>query len=329
MNHAHLVVEVLRGGEVESFHQVSAVVTGTDGQVVETFGDGEQKVFPRSAIKALQAIPFVDSQAVTKFSLDDRMVALSAASHRAQEVHLELVTEWLQKIDQSDEVFECGPAWPSDEAQREQWIRQGLKPNCSCHNCSGKHLGMISTCLAAGDSIKGYRLWSHPAQARVRRALSDVMGIDHETLKFGTDGCGIPTYATPLKNLARGLSALLRAEGASSLGKIRKAHQSHPVLIAGTQDCVTTTIQQTKGQCLLKSGAEGVYAGWAVEKGLSFALKVHDGNLRAASVAAVELLKKVGGMSDAEADSLGRFRTPGLTNSRGEVVGEIRLRKGS
>ncbi len=328
-----LVVEVLRGPVVESFHQVLAVVADDRGMVMGFNGNHDYLTFPRSSIKMLQAIPFVESGAMEKFGLDDRMLALASSSHSGEKQHLLVASQWMEKIHAKEDLLRCGPAWPYHEPTKFEMIRKDLKPNRVLHNCSGKHLGLISACVAAGFSPLDYHKWDHPIQARIRKVLSEMMKIDHEKVPWGIDGCGIPTYSVPLQNIAVGMGQML----ASSVGEARKfacqrildAARKHPQLIGGSDEFVSLVNEKTNGRVIAKAGAEGTYAALIPEKRLAFVLKVHDGRERAANVAMAGLLRHLGGISESEFNALKEFTQPTVKNSRGEDVGEVRLQKGS
>lgn len=326
-----LNVEVLRGPVVESAHQVMAVITDRRGLVTGYFGNVDYLVMPRSCIKPLQAIPFVESGAIEKFGLDDRMIALACASHRGEKQHLVVLAEWLQKMAKDETVLHCGAAWPAHEATHHEMIRKSLKPSPLVNNCAGKHLGFVATSLMKGEKPEGYALHDHPVQARLRKLLSEATKTSHEKLVWGVDGCGIPTYALPLQALAVGGSFLLSDSHSdlrkAAIQKIFEAMKRHPALVGGSDDFGSAVIEKTRGRTLVKSGAEGSYLAWLLEKNMCIALKVHDGHKRAAEVAMSSLLRALGGLTEAEYLELRAFTMPDVTNSRGEKVGEIRLEK--
>lgn len=323
-------IEVVRGSVVESVHQVMAVIMDQRGLVMGYAGNPEYLVPPRSAIKMLQALPFAESSAFQKYSLEEKHLALACSSHRGEKQHLLLASQWLEALNLQESALWCGPAWPTDVPTEHEMIRKGLQPTPIIHNCSGKHLGMISTALAMGEDPKGYQNWEHPVQVRIRKALTNVTKFNHDRAIWSVDGCGLPTYALPLQNIALGMAALmtLAAAPASPAQKILEACKKHPELISGTNDFVTVLNEKTFGRSILKSGAEGTFAAMIPEKGIAFALKVHDGNGRAAQVAASHLLRAYGGLTDKEYLELKDFTMPIIKNSRGEKVGEIRLEKG-
>lgn len=328
-----LVVEVLRGPVVESSHQVVAVIAEDRGSVLGFYGNHEYVTFPRSAIKMLQALPMMESGAVEKFALDERMVALACASHAGEKQHLLVITQWLEKLQLTEEILRCGPAFPSHEGTRLEMLRKDLKPHRILHNCSGKHLGLVSAAMALGHNPANYDRWDHPIQIRVRKVLSEMMGIDHEKIPWGVDGCGIPTTAVPLQSVAIGLARML----SSSIGEARheacrrllKAMTTYPQLVGGHDEFASRLMEVTRGRVIAKSGAEGVFTALVPERRTAVALKAQDGSRRAVEVALGGVLKSLGALSDEEFQALRDSTHPAVKNSRGESVGEIRLQKGS
>jgi L-asparaginase II len=316
-------VEVSRGQFIESRHSVVAVVVDENGRQVKSFGDPALSTSPRSAIKMLQAIPLVASGAADFYKLSSQHICLACASHNGEENHILLAENWMALIKAEENWFRCGAHWPSDEEAMHQWIKAGQSPTPKVNNCSGKHLGMMTTALYNKEEPQDYYKYEHPRQVELRKILSEVTQCDHEKAQWGIDGCGIPTYSIPLFNMAVGMSYLLKPNKASgdlqsACKKIIDSVKEHPFYIGGSDDFVSKTIENTNGRCLIKVGAEGVYCGVLPEKGLAFALKALDGSFRAADAATVWLLQNLG---EAKAFSDNEIR-----NWAGEKVGEIRIR---
>ena len=326
-----MIVEVTRGQIIESSHQVIAVIMDERGLISGYWGNTDFVTIPRSCIKMLQAIPFVESGAMEKFGLDDKMLALACSSHQGEKAHILLAQQWMEKLKITEAALHCGPAMPSHAGTAAEMIKKGFHPTPTIHNCSGKHLGIISTCLALGENPAGYGKMDHPAQVRIRKYLSEVMKIQMDKMPFGVDGCGIPTYAVPLHHIATGMNHLMQQHAVQArritVQRIVEACKRHPHLLSGTDDFVTAVNEKSNGRAILKNGAEGVYAGLIPDKGYSFALKVLDGHWRAAEVAAGFILRYFGGLTDKEYVELKQYTMPDVKNSRGERVGEIRIQK--
>lgn len=313
-----LHVEITRGSLVESIHQVVYVVVDRKGQVIDYNGNFEYVIAPRSSLKLLQAIPLVESGAADAYKLHDRHIVLACASHRAQKPHIEAVQEWLKIIGQPESILRCGPTAPTNSSMS--------------HNCSGKHLGMVTTSMHLKIDPANYDRYEHPYQELLRKVLTEIIGLDYTKLPYGGDGCGIPTYGIPIQRLAYGMSHFFKSDVSDArkkaLTRIISAIQKCPEYLSAEDDNVFHLIKKTQGRCILKPGAEGTYTGLMPEKGYAFALKVIDGNCRAADFASMLLFKHYGAIDTQEAEELREFLEPAIFDSRGIKVGQIRLPQG-
>ncbi len=325
-----LSVEVSRGSGVESQHQVIAVVVDENAVPVFYWGDIDHLTFPRSAIKMLQALPLMESGAADAFGFEDKHICLACSSHRGEKKHILGITEIMKKTGISEDQLFCGGHLPAHEGSAHELIRQGILPTSIMNNCSGKHCGIIATCLHFKENPAGYAEYTHPAQVRIRKALSEVMGFDHEKASYGIDGCGIPTYAVPLQNLAVGMRALINSKENElrkiAAKRILQAVRSEAFYLSGSDDFTSDIIQKTQGRCIIKNGAEGVFCGVIPDKGLAFALKAEDGASRAAQAATVFLLQKLGIFDEENLISLKKYIEPKVKNWKDLDVGHIRVR---
>src|SRR5690349_18053533 len=233
------VVEVTRGSLVESRHRGSVSVVDAEGGMVMSLGDVERRVFPRSAVKALQAMPLVESGIADKYGLTDEEIALACASHSGEPDHVRVAASMLAKAGQNEACLECGAHWPLGDAATRALAASGGQPTQLHNNCSGKHAGFICLACGLGDDPKGYVKSQHPVQQAVRHALEDLTGASHTEDVSGIDGCSIPTYAIPLPALAFGFAKFGSGVGISPGCKaasecIRTAVARHPFMVAGT-----------------------------------------------------------------------------------------------
>ena len=324
-----VVIEVTRGPVVESRHEGIAAVVRADGAVVESWGDIDSPVLPRSANKPIQAMAFVESGAVEKFGLGNEHIALSCASHNGEPRHVETVKAWLEKIGLSENDLECGAHAPRLQANIEAMARENAVPGPAYNNCSGKHSGFLSTAVVYGEPTKGYIKYDHPVQRRLREVMTDLCGSDANDFQYGTDGCGIPTLATPLKTLARAMAGMadpsrLSNRHAEAATRIRTAMNAEPFMVAGSGRFCTRVNGALSGVAQVKTGAEGVFCGMLPALGLGIAIKMWDGAGRAAEVAMATLLDHLGVLPAAEKEAL---ETPAIKNVVGLLVGEMRPAK--
>ncbi|MGA9266967.1 MAG: asparaginase, partial [Rhodomicrobium sp.] len=197
-----VLIEVMRGAAVESRHRGAFVVVDASGKIVHSAGDPRMSIYPRSAVKPLQAIPLIETGAADLFGLTDKELALACASHKGEPVHVDAVNAWLDRIGLGDVALECGIQAPRTPAAAKRVILAGTPLTAAYHNCSGKHTGFLTACVACGDAPSGYIDPDHPAQKRVTQALAEMTGCDLSAVSLARDGCGVPTYHMPLQSLA-------------------------------------------------------------------------------------------------------------------------------
>jgi L-asparaginase II len=329
MSSSPVVIEVTRGPVVESRHEGIAAVVRPDGTVVESWGDIDARVLPRSANKPIQAMAFVESGAVEKWGLDDEHIALACASHNGEKRHVETVRAWLGKVGLGEADLECGTHPPRLPASLEALVRDNAAPTPAFNNCSGKHSGFLSTAVAYGEPTKGYIKYDHPVQRRLRAVMTDLCGSNADDFAHGTDGCGIPTMATPLRLLARAMAGMadpsrLSNKHAEAATRIRKAMNAEPFMMAGTGRFCTRINEALPGVAQVKTGAEGVFCGMLPTLGLGIAIKMWDGAGRASEIAMATLLGHLGVLPAERREEL---LHPPVKNVVGLLVGEMRPAK--
>ncbi len=324
-----VLVEVIRGSEVESRHRGAVAVCDAYGKAVMSLGDVEVPVFPRSAVKAIQALPLMESGAADRYGFSTKELALACASHSGEAGHVETALGMLKKAGKTGADLECGAHWPFEQQVLIAMAASGSKPTAAHNNCSGKHAGFICTACHEGIDPVGYVGQGHKIQQNVRLAMQEVTGFPHEVDHYGTDGCSIPTYSVPLKNLAQGFAKMATGKGlapirAKSARRLLAACMAEPWYVAGTGRADTNLIQAGKGRVFVKVGAEGVYCGAVQELGLGFALKSDDGSERAAVSMIAGVLAKLL-KSDAElSEKYKEAAKHRYRNWNGMIVGKVK-----
>ena len=324
-----VLAEALRSGRVENKHRGSFCVTDSAGRVIVSAGDVESPVYPRSAVKSLQALALFASGAVEKFSLSDEEIALACASHLGEPRHVEIVVGLLEKLELGIDDLECGCHWPSGKAAAQALRAAGEEARAIHHNCSGKHAGMLAVARALGVDTAGYVSRDHEVQRLVRQQMELVFGRSFQADEVGTDGCSIPTYATPLQVVARGFARMATGERltedvAASAHRIFDAATGNAFLVRGTDSIDSEVMEAFDGALMLKVGAEGVFAGAVRSKGHGFALKIDDGNMDAAEVAMAEILLAISSPNTAEREVLTRRAAIPIKTWRKAEVGIVR-----
>ncbi|MFQ5764839.1 MAG: asparaginase, partial [Rhodospirillales bacterium] len=258
------IVEVTRGDMVESRHRGAAVVMDASGGVVRAWGDADRVVFPRSAIKPLQAIPLIETGAAEAFGLGDDELALASASHGARPEHTDAVGRWLERIGLSADDLECGAHEPLDPESARAMVRAGRSPGPIHNNCSGKHAGFLAAARHLGEPTRGYVRPEHPAEKRWLAAVSEMAGAELTGAPRGTDGCGIPVVGLPLSAIARASARMADPGGlepgrAEACRRIVAAMTGAPDMVAGQSRFDTVAIKAAAGALAVKTGAEGMY----------------------------------------------------------------------
>jgi L-asparaginase II len=321
-----IAVLVRRGELVESEHRVAYVVATSDGRLLHAAGDVDRPIFPRSAIKPLQAIALLESGAAERFAVSERELALACASHSGEPDHVRLVQAWLSRLGLDGSVLECGAHPPLHGPSAESLVATGRAPERVHNNCSGKHAGMITLARHLDVPLAGYIRADHPAQRRIADVLGAMAGVA-ELAPPAIDGCGIPTFPIPLRRLAVAMArfahpADLPPARAQACARLQAAMRAHPHLVAGSErPC--TEIMTVAPQVLVKAGAEGVYAACLPERRIGLMLKVADGAGRAAPVALLALLQALDALEARASAALAHRMRPELRNHAGVVVGRV------
>ena len=324
-----ILVEVTRGPLVESVHRGAIAVSDARGRLTFGAGDVESPIFPRSALKPVQAVPLVETGAADRFGLSQAELALACASHSGELQHTEPVAAWQARIGCSVGDLACGPQRPLHEPTATAMILKAERWTPLHNNCSGKHTGFMTLARGLGAPVAGYQKVDHPVQRHVETTLKEMADLSGE-LPWGVDGCTVPNFALPLAALARAMAVIADPSSqsparAAACARIVSAMSTHPELVAGTGRACTLLMRQAPG-IAVKTGAEGVYIGILPALGLGFALKIDDGAKRASETALAALLIALGAAKP-EGAALALARAPVL-NTRGVAVGERRVPAG-
>lgn len=324
-----VLVEVTRGERVESRHRGTIAVVDDGGSLVWSAGDVSSLVFPRSACKAIQALPLVESGAADAYGFGNQEIALSAASHSGEDAHIALAGAMLAKAGRSVDDLECGAHWSNESKVLIHQARTREKPDALCNNCSGKHAGFVCACCHQGIGLKGYSGYDHPLQQQIREAMEDITGaaVDHDVC--GTDGCSVPTYAVPLKSLAHGFAKMATGTGlqpvrAKAAKRILDACMAEPFYVSGSGRACNTLMSAAPGRVFAKTGAEGVFCAAIPELGLGIALKCDDGTTRAAEAMVSATLSRFISADPVVSEALGVLAHKTMKNWNGIEVGVIR-----
>lgn len=303
---------VVRSGFVEGLHRGSVVVLDASGAVLDSAGDVKVPIFPRSSNKPLQAIGMLRSGLRLADPAD---LALVCASHYGEDFHVARVRALLRSAGLDEKALRCPPDLPLSQTATEAVLRSGGGRSRVQMNCSGKHSGMLLTCLAAGWPIEEYWTPEHPLQERLRAAVEEFTG--ERAAAVGVDGCGAPVLAVSLTGVASAFLRLVSGAPASVEHTVADAMRAYPELVAGT-DADDTHLMRGVPGLLAKGGAEGVVAVALPDVG-AVAIKIEDGAMRARMPVLASALRRLG----VEAPVLDDLSESPLLGG-GDVVGSVR-----
>ncbi|GAB1694730.1 asparaginase [Krasilnikovia sp. M28-CT-15] len=282
-----ILAEVVRSGFVESVHHGSVVVLDSAGAVKDSAGDVTSPVFPRSSNKPLQTVGMLRAGLRPREAAD---LALMSGSHLGEPFHARRAQEILAAAGLDAEALGCPPDLPVSPSARDAVLRAGGAAQRILMNCSGKHAGMLATCVVNGWPLASYRDAGHPLQVTLAESVTELAG--EPIAATGVDGCGAPVFAFSLTALARSFLRLVDAEPGSAERRVADAMRAHPELVHGTGGDDTVLMAGVPG-LLAKGGAEGVQA-VAVPGVGAVAFKISDGAARARMPVLRAALRRLG-----------------------------------
>ncbi len=302
---------VSRNGIDESVHFGALVALNTDGSLAFSVGDPQIEIFPRSSTKPFQALAMVRSGLV----LDAEHLALVCASHNGEQIHQRIATEILTSVGLDETALANTHDYPLHVDSAHLAIRQGKAKSSLQMNCSGKHAGMLATCVINGWSTKDYLAQDHPLQQVITQTITQVTEMTPSAI--GIDGCGAPAHVVGLTNLARGLRAIATGDAGDAGREVFTAMSQYPDLIGGTGRHVTGIVSAVSGLCA-KDGAESVYVA-AMNDGRAVALKMSDGSGRGTATVLLAALAKL----DIDVSGVPAY-VDELVLGHGHTVGRVR-----
>jgi L-asparaginase II len=332
------LVEATRGSLVESVHCGAFAVVDSRGNLIASCGDVQHITYMRSSSKPLQVLSMVEDGGMEKFGFDEEELSLMCASHAGTDHHVAVVSSIQKKAGLQESDLQCGIQPPADSATRKAMLLRDEKPTPRRHECSGKHSGMLSNALLHHFSTDDYLNPDHPVQKLILKTCAELWNLRPEDVPIGIDGCSAPVFAVPLYNAALAFArlsdpVLLSLERARACRRIFAAMASFPEMVAGPGAFDTRLMEVGKGKIITKTGAEGFQSVAVLpgvtgpnSAGIGIAIKIADGDPpdRARSVITIEILRRMGVLSEQQIAELPGFAKRPLYNWRGLEVGELR-----
>lgn len=324
-------IHVYRGEVIESTHDIHVAVVAPGGELIGHYGDVHRLTFARSSMKPFQAVPIIEAGAMETYGLTEKELALFCASHSGEPFHRKGVAEVLHKLDLQESHLQCGTHVPRDMDSYRKLIKEGGKLTPFYSNCSGKHAGMLAGCIQQQLNINTYRDKNHPYQQQIIDIIADMSSFPQENIITSVDGCGVPVHRLPLYHLALAFSRLASPEHwdggderrKSALRRINQAMTDFPEMVAGTDQFDTDIMTVFEGRLVAKGGAEGVHCFGDRKTGIGVAIKAEDGHARAATVAAMNVLKQLDIGHEDIYEQLHNYIEVPVLNARQEKVGAV------
>lgn len=320
-----LLIQEYRGGILECSHRGYICVVNEEGHILMHAGDPHAQVFTRSAAKPFQAIPGIRAGIQEAYHLTEAEVAVMTASHRSEDVHIEVLESLLSKIGVKEEGLVCAPSLPLDAKSREALLRSGGERRRLYHNCSGKHLGVLAYCQMKGFDLEGYHEPSHPVQQEIVETLASLADIAAEHIGRGIDGCGFPVFALPLSALATAYMKLACPDlikdvrTAEAVRQITHAMNARPELVGGSGRIDSVLLEDNN--IIAKGGFKGVYCFSLKRERLGIAFKVSDGSEEEWGRIVLEILQQLQYGNEELIFKLQEQFPARILNDEGNIVG--------
>ena len=323
-----LTTFITRGKTLESLHEIKCFVSSLDGKKIFSTNNEKDVIYPRSSIKIFQGIPFSNSNAVKLYNLNKKQIALSCSSHCGENFHIRELKNWLKKVNLKISDLKCGIHNPIHQESSNKLYLSGKQPNQIYNNCAGKHLGMLTSCIANNFPIKNYLDFDHPHQINIRKVFSRFTENIISKKNYGIDGCSAPQYAFTIEKLGKALSNLLNSyngnfEYTENIQTMINAILANPKFIGGSNNLDSNLIKISNRNIFCKGGAEGVFLFVHLKKEIFGILKVKDGNERALSSAMYSLMKKFKILNNEELNQFNSWNTNNMYNHAKIKIGSI------
>ncbi len=314
---------------VESTHKIKVLITDHNGNKIFSTNNENDYIYPRSAIKIFQAIPFVFSNAPYLYDLNPKKIALSCSSHRGEYFHIKELESWVKKIKVNKKILRCGIHNPLDLKASENLFRLNKSANVLHNNCAGKHLAMITSCLINKFNTKKYLNFNHPHQKMIRKVFEDFNNKKISKKNYGIDGCSAPQYAFRIKDIAKMLCNLIKSYNGNykyseEVKLLINSVIKHPKYIGGTNSFDSNVMSILNKKIFCKGGAEGVFLFADLKNSIAGVIKVVDGNERAIPSVLYELFKKLKMINNLELKKFEKLVELKLINHAKIIIGSTK-----
>ena len=317
------MVEVTRSGFTESTHSGVAVLINSSGETLQEWGNSNTLIYPRSALKPIQTLNLYKDGVAKALDFSDNLIALTTASHHAENIDQKMINNWLKKINLKEKHLSCGPSWPWNiKDQFKAHSKYKIKRKIF-HNCSGKHCGHLAVSKYKNLPIKNYQNKDHPIQKDLINLIEDLS--KYKIKNIGVDGCTLPNPLIPLKKFAFAMAQLADYKKINDHSTIAKrifdSCIKFPEIAGGSKSINSILTKLSKGKVFFKNGAEGVFVAIIPELKSALAVKIIDGASRAAEVAIAGLISELKIINN---NQIEKIKKNSIKNSAGQIIGSIK-----
>ena len=317
------MVEVTRNGFTESTHYGVAVLINSSGEILQEWGNSNRLIYPRSALKPIQSLNLYKDGVAKALGLSDDLIALTTASHHAENIHQKMINNWLKKINLKEKHLSCGPSWPWNIKDQFKAHSKYKVKRKIFHNCSGKHCGHLAVSKYKNLPIKNYQNKDHPIQKDLIKLIEDLS--KYKIKNIGVDGCTLPNPLIPLKKFAFAMAQLADYKKLNEYSTIAKrifdSCVKFPEITGGSKSINSILTKLSKGKIFVKNGAEGVFVAIIPEQKSALAVKIIDGASRAAEVAIAGLLSELKIINN---EKINKIKKIPIKNSANQIIGSMK-----
>ena len=317
------MAEVTRNGFTESTHYGVAVLINSSGEILQEWGNSNRLIYPRSALKPIQSLNLYKDGVAKALGLSDDLIALTTASHHAENIHQKMINNWLKKINLKEKHLSCGPSWPWNIKDQFKAHSKYKVKRKIFHNCSGKHCGHLSVSKYKNLPIKNYQNKDHPIQKDLIKLIEDLS--KYKIKNIGIDGCTLPNPLIPLKKFAFAMAQLADYKKLNDYSTIAKrifdSCVKFPEITGGSKSINSILTKLSKGKIFVKNGAEGVFVALIPQKKSALAVKIIDGASRAAEVAIAGLLSELKIINN---EKIKKIKKIPIKNSANQIIGSMK-----
>jgi len=326
---SEVLVKIYRGNLVENIYRGDITIVDRKGRLIFSVGDSKKITYWRSAAKPIQVLPVIYSGAADKYGLTEKEIVIMTSSHSGQEKHIKLIYSILSKIGLNEGDLLCG-AYPAFYKSTAESLPQNKVNVKSIYNpCSGKHIAQLTLCQYYGWGINDYYKLKHPVQQMILNVVAKMTEYPKERIYLGIDGCGVPVFGLPIKNMSYAYERMvnweiLDSEYQQASKRIVMSMTKYPEIVGGTGRFDTDLIRVSEGKLLAKSGADGVFCiGVRNENGMGITIKMESGNMKLLPLVVVQILYQLKILSTEKLNKLKKYCPLWVKNYRNEKVGKF------